>query len=171
MSPNTPPRVRGFTYCGPLRCFVTVCVRDRATPFADPVVAEWLCTQIAPFFESRGLVVLAYCLMPDHMHLLLEGVDERADVVETLRLWKQRTGWNWKRRTGKQLWQKGFHDRVLRDSDDTRAVVRYLLENPSRAGLVASPRDYPWLGSSRYALDELLAHAGDWSPSWKFRGR
>ena len=81
--------------------------------------------------------------MPDHVHLLLEGVDERADVVEALRLWKQLTGFAWKQRRGTQLWQKGFHDRVLRDTDDTRAVVRYVLENPIRAGLVRGVHDYP----------------------------
>jgi putative transposase len=167
MSPNTPPRIRGLSYRGPTRCFVTVCARRPQTPFAQHGVAAWLCTQLAPFYERRGFVVLAYCLMPDHVHLLLEGVDESADVIETLRLWKQLTGFEWKRRTGTQLWQKGFHDRVLRDSDDTRAVVRYMLENPVRAGLVASVRDYPWVGSSRYTLDELLEHAGHWRPSWK----
>ena len=101
------------------------------------------------------------------MHLLLEGADERADVVETMRTWKQRTGFDWKGRTGTRLWQKGFHDRVLRDSDDTRAVVRYVLENPIRAGLVRQGNEYRWLGSSRYTLDELLEHAGNWTPGWK----
>jgi len=108
--------------------------------------------------------------MPDHVHLLLEGADDTADVVEAMRLWKQRTAFAWKQRTGARLWQKGFHDRLLRDDDDTRAVVRYLLENPVRAGLVRRVKDYPWLGSSRYTLDDLLVRAGDWSPVWK-RGR
>jgi REP element-mobilizing transposase RayT len=167
MSPNTPPRIQGFSYRGPLRCFITFCARERHTPFAERSVASWLCAQITPFFEEHGFIVLAYCVMPDHVHLLLEGVDERADVVEAVRLWKQLTGFAWKRWTGTQLWQKSFHDRVLRDSDDTRGVVRYVLENPIRAGLVGGVRDYPWVGSSRYTLDELLEHAGDWKPSWK----
>jgi len=97
----------------------------------------------ATFDECRrAFVVLAYCVMPDHAHLLLEGIDETADVREAMRAWKQRTGFDWKRRTRTPLWQEGFHDRVLRDSDDTRAVVRYV-------------------------LDELLDHAGALTPSWK----
>jgi len=167
MSPNTPPRVSGCTYRGLCRYFVTCCTHNRARVFADALAAQGLCAQIPPFFERRGLAVLAYCVMPDHVHLLLEGVDERADVVEALRAWKQRTGFDWKRRGSPRLWQKGYHDRVLRDSDDTRAVVRYVLENPIRSGLVRQVSDYHWLGSSRYTLEELSGHAGEWRPGWK----
>jgi len=103
MSPNTPPRVSGCTYRGPCRYFVTCCTNNRRTLFADPSVALWLSAQITPFFECRGLVVLAYCVMPDHVHLLLEGADERADVVETMRTWKQRTEFDWKGRTGRAV--------------------------------------------------------------------
>jgi len=46
-------------------------------------------------------------------------------------------------------------------------VVRYILENPLRAGLVQGAADYPWIGSSRFTIEELLACAGDWKPSWK----
>ena len=61
--------------------------------------------------------------MPDHLHLLLEGITEEADLREAVRAWKQRTGYDWKARSGPQLWQPGFHDRVLREHDDTRSVV------------------------------------------------
>jgi len=136
---------------------------------ADEQSARAIATQVSPFFETRGFAVLAYCLMPDHVHLLLEGVLETANLAEAVRLWKQRTGFNWKQRTAARLWQEGFHDRVLRDSDDAASVVRYILENPVRAGLVSSVTDYPWIGSSRYAIAELLEHAGQWRPEWKSR--
>ena len=105
--------------------------------------------------------------MPDHVHLLLEGTSDDADLREAVRSWKQRTGYDWKQRTGMQLWQPGFHDRVMREGDDTRLVVRYILHNPVRAGLVMDARRYPWSGSSQYTFEELLEHAGDWAPEWK----
>ena len=123
--------------------------------------------QISPFFEARGFAVLAYCLMPDHAHLLLEGVVETADLAEAMRAWKQRTGYDWKRRHGTRLWQEGFHDRVLRAEDDTAAVVRYVLENPLRARLVSLVTDYPWIGSSRYSIEQLIEGSAPWKPSWK----
>jgi len=107
--------------------------------------------------------------MPDHVHLLLEGVSEAANLAEAIRAWKQRTGYDWTRRHGTPLWQEGFHDRVLRAEDDTAAVVRYVLENPVRAGLVAAVTDYPWIGSSRFTVEQLLTHACGWKPSWKRR--
>ena len=75
------------------------------------------------------------------------------------RAWKQRTGFDWKTRTGARLWQAGFYDRVLREHDDTRAVVRYIVMNPVRAGLVTEAGDYPWTGSLRYTLTEILEGA------------
>jgi len=84
-----------------------------------------------------------------------------------MRAWKQRTGYAFKQRTGNRLWQPGFHDRILREDDNTRLVVRYVLQNPVRAGLVRNARDYAWMGSSRYTIEELETHAGDWSPGWK----
>ncbi|HZI77855.1 MAG TPA: hypothetical protein VFD69_00005, partial [Vicinamibacterales bacterium] len=65
------------------------------------------------------------------------------DLREAVRAWKQRTGYEWKARTGTQLWQPGFHDRVLREHDDTRSL--------------------------RYTLAELEEHAGGWAPERKRR--
>jgi hypothetical protein len=45
--------------------------------------------------------------------------------------------------------------------------VRYILENPVRAGLVDDPRAYPLMGSTKYDIDSLLETAMFWRPSWK----
>jgi REP element-mobilizing transposase RayT len=42
-----------------------------------------------------------------------------------------------------RIWQKGFHDHAIRKEEDLRAVARYVVANPVRAGLVQSVRDYP----------------------------
>jgi hypothetical protein len=41
------------------------------------------------------------------------------------------------------MWQKGFHDRAIRREEDLRAVARYIIANPLRAGLVRRVHDYP----------------------------
>jgi len=122
--------------------------------------------QIPPFFASREFAVPAYCLMPDHVHLFLEGTSNEADLCEAVRVWKQIVGHAWRRHMNVPLWQTGFHDHVLREGDDTRAVVRYLLNNPVRAGLVRDAADYRWSGSSHFTFEELARHAGDWTPGW-----
>ena len=105
--------------------------------------------------------------MPDHLHLVLEGTSNDADLREAVRAWKQRTGYDWKQRTGSMLWQPGYHDRVLREGDDARLVVRYVLNNPVRAGLAQTAEHYAWSGSLRFTFRELAEYAGDWKPEWK----
>ena len=94
--------------------------------------------------------------MPDHVHLLLEGLSESSDLQRFVTLAKQRSGWMFARRSREWLWQEGFYDRVLREGDDVGSVARYVIANPVRAGLVASPAEYPYLGSDVWSLDELL---------------
>ena len=50
----------------------------------------------------------------------------------------------YRRFTGESLWQDGYFDRVLRRDDDSTVVVRYMLENPVRAGLARQPEDHPF---------------------------
>ena len=94
--------------------------------------------------------------MPDHAHLLVEGMTSRADLRRFIKLAKQRSGGIHARSYGGPLWQEGYYDRVLRDGDDILAIARYLLNNPIRAGLVTRPIDYPHLGSDRWSLEELI---------------
>jgi hypothetical protein len=47
---------------------------------------------------------------------------------------------------GQKLWQRYGHDYVLRDSEQTGDVIRYILENPVKAGLCARAHDYPFAG-------------------------
>ena len=129
--------------------------------------ASALAAQIAPVFGDLDFEVIAYCIMPDHVHLLLAGLTDDADLSEAVRRWKLRTGYAWRSRHHTPLWQTSYQDRVLRDHDDTIAIVRYVLQNPVRAGLVQSPAEYPWIGSSRYSVTELTEHAGGWHPTWK----
>jgi hypothetical protein len=55
------------------------------------------------------------------------------------------------------LWQRYGFEHVLRADEETLGVVRYTLENPVRAGLVARVEDYPFAGSTVYPLAEILA--------------
>jgi putative transposase len=149
------------------RYLITVVTRNRTPFFADADAAAWLAAQIPPFFVARDLEVVAYCIMPDHVHLLLEGTSEGADLKEAMRIWKQISAHGWKARSRSLLWQSGYHDHVLRAEEDSCGVVGYILHNPVRAGLARSPSEYRWLGSLRYAVADLEAHAGSWTPAWR----
>ena len=94
--------------------------------------------------------------MPDHLHLLVEGLNGDADLKNFVRVFKQQSAFMWRRTHEASLWQRGYFDRVLREEDDTIAVARYVLGNPIRAGMVSSPQQYPFLGSLAMDLEDLL---------------
>lgn len=90
--------------------------------------------------------------MPDHAHLLLGGEDG-SDLIRMIKQFKQLTGYRFKKGTGKNLWQKSYYDHILRKEEDVTKVVRYILENPVRKGLVKHPEEYPFSGSLEFGKD------------------
>jgi REP element-mobilizing transposase RayT len=94
--------------------------------------------------------------MPDHVHLLVAGERDDADLKRFTKSAKQYSGFYFRQRTGLVLWQRYSHERVLRNEEATPAVARYTIANPVRAGIVRAPNDYPFWGSFVYTRDELL---------------
>ena len=94
--------------------------------------------------------------MPDHLHLLIEGLAEDSDCKRFIARIKQSSGFYYKREFGTPLWQRYGFERVVRDSEQTFVVARYILENPVRAGLARTIDEYPFLGSFVYTLPELI---------------
>ncbi|HEY7446911.1 MAG TPA: transposase [Vicinamibacterales bacterium] len=169
MSPDRPPRVSGFSYVGLHQYFLTICTAARQPSFEEDESASWLCEQILKAFEPLQFAVVAFCVMPDHVHLLLEGLRDDADLRMAVHNWKLRTGFAWKQRSGRRLWQEGYFDYVLRDEDQVVDIVKYILNNPLRAKLVDDPTKYPYVGSTRYPLSELVDTVSDWEPPYKRR--
>jgi putative transposase len=106
--------------------------------------------------KAEQFAVLAYCFMPDHVHLVIEGLTDTADLARFAKMAKQRAGAAFAMATGGPLWQEGYYEHVLRADEDVKRVIRYVLANPVRGELVASPEEYPYLGSDRWALGDLL---------------
>ncbi|MEO8682175.1 MAG: transposase [Vicinamibacterales bacterium] len=153
-----PKRLVGINYTGFAAYFVTCCTHDRRKTLLDNDFCGQCRDELFAASREFGFSITAYCLMPDHVHQLVEATREDALLTNFVASWKQRTGFAWGRRsTGTRLWQKGYWDRVLRDDDNPLSFARYVVENPVRAKLVGAVKDYPWVGSDRYSLDEILA--------------
>ena len=108
--------------------------------------------------------------MPDHLHILATGLTDAADMTAFMKQAKQQSGWEYRQATRCYLWQEGFYDHVLRDEDAPPAVIRYIIDNPLRAGLVGSPSEYPFWGSQIYSREEVLEFVQfvePWIPPWK----
>jgi len=109
--------------------------------------------------QRFGVEILAYCLMPNHVHLIAVPPTEdalRRAVGEAHRRYtqkiNQREGWRG------YLWQGRFASFVM-DERHTRAAARYIEMNPVRAGLVRRAADYPWSSARAHLLgcDDALA--------------
>jgi len=94
--------------------------------------------------------------MPDHLHLLIEGLCADSDLLRFMKMFRQRSGHSYHARENGRLWQEGFVDTFLRAEEASCDVARYIIANPVRAGLVEDVRDYQYLGSTRYSLEELI---------------
>jgi putative transposase len=94
--------------------------------------------------------------MPDHVHFVIEGEHANADLKRLIATGKQYAGFNFRRAANQRLWQRYGYERVLRTEEERIAFVRYVVQNPVRAGLVDSPLDYPYWGSSKWSREELL---------------
>ena len=153
---SRPPRIDGFTCCGPYRYLLTFCTHFRQPAFLDDDLAVATLGQFRTTAAEDHFAILAYCLMPDHVHLLVEGRSERSDFRGLIKSLKQSSGQRHAARTKQRLWQEGYWDRVLRPDDDAKKIARYIVENPVRAGMVRCAVDYPLVGSDVWTLEELI---------------
>jgi REP element-mobilizing transposase RayT len=132
---------------------VTISTADRSTKaFVHSALAEAVVAAIIEQCAATGTILHAYCLMPDHCHLILQVTG--AGLVETIADLKSRTTRVWWAHGGRgTLWQRSFHDHGLRTPRDFEETVRYLLENPVRAGLVDDWTTYPFSGGLDVSKD------------------
>ncbi|CAN5849845.1 hypothetical protein BH24ACI5_BH24ACI5_24250 [soil metagenome] len=156
MHPRRLRRLPGFSYTGPNRYSLTFCAHERRSLFLNTTLADCVREQILRAACTDGYVVIAYCIMPNHVHLLVEGDEGCAPLAAFARRAKQYAGFHGKRVIGGPVWQTGYFERVLRETEDTRTVVAYILDNPVRRGLVENARDYALSGSGRYGMSDLM---------------
>ena len=160
MAVGVSPRLKTFPYVGCYRYFLTQCAHGRAKLFVSPDVVSGILLQIRLSGSRLGVAILAYCFMPDHLHLLVEGTSVTSDFLAFSAAAKQRSGLWYAEACGRRLWQRGFYDRVLRAEEDTMGVCRYIWHNPVRAGLVESPADYAFSGSDVFPFPACLEDIG-----------
>ena len=143
-----PRRVDGFPYVGFYRYSLRFSTRARKRIFVEPAPFTTAHAQILRTSDEDAFAVLAHCYMPDHVHLVLEGKSESSDLRRFVKVSKQRVDYVFRTQLSiRTTWQEGYYERVLRSDEATDAVVRYVLENPVRAGLVERAEDYPYSGA------------------------
>jgi REP element-mobilizing transposase RayT len=153
---SRPPRVDATEYLGHRSYFLTICCDRKRSVFVRPEIVDLVLQRFLQAADARRFSLSAYCFMPDHFHALAAGLCEDSNLSAFASLAKQRSAYYFKRAYYCRLWQEGYFDRVLRSDEPEMTVIRYVVSNPVRAGLVQTPQEYPFWGSQIYSRDEIL---------------
>ncbi len=143
-------------YKGLVRVSFTLCIKERKIVFTNKDIVEIFVNILKELIEKYDCKNWIYVFMPDHLHLVLEGNSEKADLWKTIVLFKQKTGYWLSKNKSNLFWQKDFYDHILRKDEDLKKHIRYVLENPVRKGLVNDWKDYEFKGSLSYDLYEII---------------
>ncbi len=122
---------------------VTICTANRQQLFQNVALATQISDALASGLLAKETRIFAYCLMPDHLQLLL--APSAGSLVDIISRWKKFTG-HLIRKRGLQgpFWQRGFYDHALRREEDVIKAAESMVMNPVRAGLVKEWQDHPF---------------------------
>ena len=116
----------------------------------DPAIAA-LVEESLLHSDGERYQLLAWCLMPNHVHVVIDMLERHASLGTIVRSWKSFTA----RRANEQLgrsgpfWHSDYFDRYMRNEDQLNRTIEYVEQNPVKAGLVGTSVDWPW-SSARF---------------------
>ena len=150
-----PNRLKGYDY-GVGAYFVTICTYDRKCILSDIHVGEGLAPPVEIKLTPYGKVaeeqlldlqrryssvqISKYVIMPNHIHAIIQIWDNREEaggaspsptLMDVIRVFKSMTprlcG---KMKPGEKIFQRSFHDHVIRNENDWREIWEYIEPNP-----------------------------------------
>ena len=126
---------------------------NRSDVFYDQADRRFYLSLLRKYSEKWDARVLAYCLMSNHVHLLV-----RPSRLASLPKLMQGVGLCYTQavnrkydRTGR-LWESRYFSSVVEEERYLWAVTRYIEQNPVRAGLTTQPEEYPYSSASAHVL-------------------
>jgi REP element-mobilizing transposase RayT len=128
--------------------FITIVTHRRYPWFqVHQELAKETVHEIRRLADQRRTTIFAWCLMPDHLHILLQD----RYLIDFVRLLKGRLSvFGRHMEPGRRLWQRSFYDHGLRQAEVVSDVCVYIWNNPVRKGLVKTAGEYPWSGGERF---------------------
>jgi putative transposase len=152
-------------YTGCNRYLITIVCADRKPLLLhDP--ARLVIQTLRNTARQFNFAIYSYCAMPDHLHFLAIGMDDDCNLLDFVMNFKRSCTLESSGRREPELWQKKFHDYILRDGASNGAVAQYILLNPVRKGLCTDPRQFEFAGS--FTCDwPGVDDVAEWTPPWR----
>ena len=139
---------------------------NRQMVFFDDTDRQLYLKLLRKYSLECGCRIKAYCLMDNHVHLLLVPLESEslAKTMQKLSLtFTQYINKKYKR-TGR-LWECRFHSCLVDKETYLWAVSKYIERNPVRSGIAVYPQEYKW---SSAGISTALNYLDSWiEPIWK----
>ena len=129
---------------------------NRQNIFEDAEDYRKMLGLLKEYQQVCGYSLFAYCLMSNHMHLLLQPGDEPLEKIFR-RLGASYVYWfNTKYERSGHLFQDRYKSEPVKDDGHFLTVIRYIHMNPVKAGKCQRPEDYPYSSFSDYFTNGLI---------------
>ncbi|MFZ5833483.1 MAG: transposase [Planctomycetota bacterium] len=109
---------------------------------------------LADLKERKQFELYGYCLMANHIHLLLRPISESVSRIVQSLLVSHTHRYHRFHSTGGHVWQGRFKSPVIQDDEHLLTVLRYIEANPLRAQMTEHAGDYPWSSFRAHGLGE-----------------
>ncbi|MGI5912282.1 MAG: REP-associated tyrosine transposase, partial [Syntrophomonadaceae bacterium] len=129
---------------------------NRQTIFEDEEDAIRFLDTLHTYMNTSGYKVYAYCLMGNHIHLLLkEEKEELGNIIR--RIGASYVYWyNWKYQRCGHLFQGRYKSEAVEDEKYFLTVLRYIHQNPLKAGIVKDIAEYRWSSFLEYTRNSKI---------------
>ena len=120
----------------------------------DPRVARIVANALL-HFEGTRYRVRAWCVMPNHVHVVFSPLGGHT-LEAIVHSWKSFSALEANRLLGRsgEFWQREYFDHLVRSEASLQRIVRYVEENPEKAGLP----NWPWMGREDFVAPASSRH-------------
>ncbi|MGD0153397.1 MAG: transposase [Thermacetogeniaceae bacterium] len=128
---------------------------NRQEIFHDDEDCRRFLKMLVKYKKPTGIKIYGWCLMGNHIHLLFgEGNEEISLTMKRVGV-SYASYYNWKYAAVGHLFQDRFRSEMVDSDTYLLAVIRYIHQNPVKAGLVKKPQDWQWSSCSGYYGKEI----------------
>jgi REP element-mobilizing transposase RayT len=138
-------RLPNYDYSKDRPVHVTICTDNKEQIFDSEINAKIVIEELLKAAEHVRFRILCYCLMPDHLHMIVSPGESALTLSKFLNIFKGRTTAAFRERNDlKKIWQRSAFDHVVRTEENLKAIIEYIRNNPVRKGIVENADDYPY---------------------------
>ena len=132
------PRIPGYNYASVNFYFITICTKKKKCIFGQPGVLNWLgkCAEDNLHMISKiypDIRIDKYVIMPNHIHVIFDIQEGKTDLAVAIGQYKMSVTKKIREKIPYfQVWQRSFHDHVIRNQAEYENIWLYIEGNPSK---------------------------------------